>query len=326
MIAAERDTWLQMFDTDEEAAGHEKEIQVSRNELAASLGMSLKAAVSQLQTGSKDLWLEISQADYKFLTASRDAAVASAYTAALSGAKPLTIDSARAQIEIYQELGARASRVDACLASFPPRTQTPALAQAIVFTGHMLDAPGRDKPRFPPSEEANARSAIKKAVSDLLVSIPGQAIGIAGGACGGDILFHEVCAELGVPTRVLLTLPEGPFIATSVKHGGPDWVKRFNALIKSAPVQILGESEALPPWMRERPGYDVWQRTNIWLLEEAVSTGAPVQTLIALWDGQSGDGPGGTKHLVEMAQQRGLSTNILLTSVVFSDLAVAQKV
>ena len=23
--------------------------------------------------------------------------------------------------------------------------------------------------------------------------------GIAGGACGGDILFHEVCDELGIP-------------------------------------------------------------------------------------------------------------------------------
>jgi len=30
----------------------------------------------------------------------------------------------------------------------------------------------------------------------------GKLIGISGGAGGGDILFHEVCDELGIPTMM----------------------------------------------------------------------------------------------------------------------------
>jgi hypothetical protein len=37
-----------------------------------------------------------------------------------------------------------------------------------------------------------------------------ELIGIAGGACGGDILFHEVCEELKIPTRL--------FLAKQVQH------------------------------------------------------------------------------------------------------------
>ena len=31
---------------------------------------------------------------------------------------------------------------------------------------------------------------------------PGVIVGLAGGACGGDILFHEVCAEQGIETEI----------------------------------------------------------------------------------------------------------------------------
>lgn len=321
LIAADRPTWSGMFETDEMALEQEKKIQTNHDRLAAAVGMSLKSESERLKKGVKDLWLGISQADYKFLTASRDSAVAAGYEAALAGAEPFHIASARAQIELFRDLDLRQSRVEACLDSFPAAAAPDVpLAQTIVFTGHMIDAPGREKPRFPPGQEGNARKAIHAAVSDLLNATPGLALGIAGGANGGDILFHEVCAELGVPTRVLLTLPEGPFIAASVAHGGPAWIKRFNALIKERPTQILAETKQLPRWMRERPGYDVWQRTNLWLLEEALATGTPAQTLVALWDGESGDGPGGTRHLVELARERGLNTQILSTSVIFPNL------
>jgi hypothetical protein len=70
--------------------------------------------------------------------------------------------------------------------------------------------------------------------------------------------------------------------------------------------------------MREPAGYDIWQRTNLWLLEEALASEAPNLALIALWDGKSGDGPGGTKDLVDTARNRGVNTVLLNTTVVFS--------
>jgi hypothetical protein len=319
LVDKERPVWSGIFETDEDAAQCEKKMRTDRDRLAAAVGMSLASTVERLPEGAKDAWLAISQADYKFLTIrNRDTAVAAGYVAALTGAEPFHVSSARAQIELFRSLGLCESLVAACLASFPrsPPPDEP-LAQTIVFTGHMVDKEGRKPPRFPKEQEGNARKAIHQAVKDLIEATPGRALGIAGGANGGDILFHEVCTELGVPTRVLLTLPEGPFIAESVAHGGADWVRRFNELIKTHPPQILSESKDLPRWMRGRDDYDVWQRTNLWLVEEALTTGSRVQTLIALWDGESGDGPGGTKHLVELAGQSGLTPKILLTKAIF---------
>jgi hypothetical protein len=36
---------------------------------------------------------------------------------------------------------------------------------------------------------------------------PGPAIAIAGGASGGDLLFLEVCEELGIERRMYLVIP-----------------------------------------------------------------------------------------------------------------------
>ena len=42
-------------------------------------------------------------------------------------------------------------------------------------------------------------------------------------------------------------------------------------------------------------------------------------TLIALWNGQEGDGPGGTKHMVELAQDRKAHVVILDTNQICSE-------
>jgi hypothetical protein len=41
------------------------------------------------------------------------------------------------------------------------------------------------------------------------------------------------------------------------------------------------------------------------MVEEAIAI-APQRTLLALWDGKAGDGPGGTEHLVKAAPGFGL--------------------
>jgi hypothetical protein len=57
-----------------------------------------------------------------------------------------------------------------------------------------------------------------------------------------------------------------------------------------------------------KTNYDIWQRTNLWLLEEAFARAATNLALIALRGGKSGDGPGGTKDLVDVARNRGVNT------------------
>ncbi|RXH58273.1 hypothetical protein GRAN_1583 [Granulicella sibirica] len=178
---------------------------------------------------------------------------------------------------------------------------------AILFTGHMIDAPDRKHPRFPASCEGRAREAMAKTLRELKRVHTVRTVGIAGGASGGDLLFHEECASLGIETLLRLTLPQEKFIETSVAPAGEAWVKRFHALVErlgKSNVEVLGDSLELPAWMGERMDYDVWQRTNLWLMQEAIAR-APARSLLALWDGEAGDGPGGTQHLVEAALRYG---------------------
>ena len=141
--------------------------------------------------------------------------------------------------------------------------------------------------------------AAEQALSD------GKIVGVCGGACGGDILFHEVCAELDVPTRLYLALPRERFCVTSVQHAGPDWVERYYRLCTRLVPRILAESEELPKWLRGKQGYGIWQRTNLWMLYNALALHGKELTLIALWDTGDGDGPGGTDDLVFQVRLRG---------------------
>ena len=57
--------------------------------------------------------------------------------------------------------------------------------------------------------------------------------------------------------------------------------------------------------------YSVWERNNRWTLHNALAHGAAHATLLVLWNGERGDGPGGTADMVETARERGARTVIL---------------
>jgi hypothetical protein len=79
-----------------------------------------------------------------------------------------------------------------------------------LFSGHMIDAPGREKPRFPPDEELIAARAIAQALADLGV---GQTdLAICGGACGGDLLFAEAALARGAHLEVYIPFDEATFL------------------------------------------------------------------------------------------------------------------
>jgi hypothetical protein len=175
-------------------------------------------------------------------------------------------------------------------------------AQSVLFTGHMIDAATRAEPRFPARAEGPARVAIREAV--LRLRGGGEpTVGIAGGASGGDLLFHEVCAELGVPTRLRLALPADQFVQQSVAPAGKDWVLRFEKLLEQLGphVRVMAEGDGLLDGATE----NIWQRANLWMIEEARRL-APRRVLLALWDGRGGDGPGGTENLLQEAARFGV--------------------
>jgi hypothetical protein len=175
------------------------------------------------------------------------------------------------------------------------------MKHVIVFTGHMIDKEGRKEPRFPAGKENAARAEIQKLLR-AEKNANDKLTGIAGGACGGDILFHEVCGELNIPSEIYLAMPAEEFKKHSVSFAGKIWEDRFDALIKKIPVHILPT---------EKNEESIWEATNIWMLESADEIEKNNITLIALWDGKGGDGPGGTESMINTAKKKNAKINII---------------
>jgi len=175
----------------------------------------------------------------------------------------------------------------------------------ILFTGHMIDAKDRGAPRFPPHKEMSVRQEIEKHIRNLKERFNNDLIGIAGGACGGDILFHELCLEINIPSEMYLAMSIPQFKKESVSFAGKTWDKRFDKLAEQLTVHILPESNA------GDKSENVWERTNLWMLQAALEEGGKHMTLIALWDGKRGDGNGGTEHMVNVANDEGAKVEII---------------
>ena len=179
-------------------------------------------------------------------------------------------------------------------------------AEVLLFTGHRIDAPGRTGPRFPAAAEPLAAEMIAAAIAAELARSSGPMAGLAGGASGGDILFHEIAARLGVPTELCLALPPAAYCATSVVDGGPEWVARFDALCEGLPIRLL-PSEA----HQDERQLSIWERSNLWMLDSAFGWTRGGVGLLALWDGGGGDGPGGTADMVARARAGGARVELM---------------
>ena len=175
----------------------------------------------------------------------------------------------------------------------------------ILFTGHMIDGEDRKEPRFPASKE----QAVKEAVYKMLVLQKAKANlplnGIASGACGSDILFHELCLALNIPSQIYLAAPVEEFKKGSVSFAGKNWQKRYDELIEKLPVYVL------PAGNSDAANMNIYERTNEWMLDTALSYGGGNMTLIAVWNGGGGDGKGGTEHMVKMAKEQGAEVEII---------------
>ena len=87
--------------------------------------------------------------------------------------------------------------------------------RVFLFSGHMIDAPDRASPRFPPDKEGIAARRIAAAL-DALGAGPGD-LALAQGASGGDLLFLEACKVRGVRLLLMLPFAEPAFIKRSVR-------------------------------------------------------------------------------------------------------------
>lgn len=168
--------------------------------------------------------------------------------------------------------------------SCPPR-------RVILFAGHMVDAPGRTRPRFPPACVPAAAQRITAALEELEAGA--DDLGLTQGAAGGDLLFAEAAQARGLPLQLLQPFPEAEFIERSVRPvcDGEAWVARYRAVA----ARLATPPQTMPTAAADDNPYE---RCNRWLLDTALACGGDRVWLLCLWDGQGGDGAGGTAHMV----------------------------
>jgi hypothetical protein len=167
-----------------------------------------------------------------------------------------------------------------------------------LFSGHMIDAPGREKPRFPPDKEPIAARAIAETLADLLLGSADLAI--CGGACGGDLLFAEAALARGAHLELYIPFDEPTFLEKSVDFADRYWRARYFAA-KAPAVLHIAPNELDPI----REGEDAYERNNMWMLDSALRFGADAVDFVCLWNGEGGDGPGGTLHMMDAVRKLG---------------------
>ncbi|MBF0530684.1 MAG: adenylate/guanylate cyclase domain-containing protein, partial [Deltaproteobacteria bacterium] len=178
------------------------------------------------------------------------------------------------------------------------------IPQVVVFTGHMLDRPGRLEPRFPACLEGQ----VKQNIRERLINMDGR-IGFASGACGADIIFLETVLELGGQMHLVLPFNLDQFLKERVAIiPDSDWPSRLNRLMEKATDVIWASSQPM------RDSIISFQYTNLLLLGLAKIKAKQFLTDVipmAVWDGRPGDGLYGTAHTVEDWRGRGLSVEII---------------
>ncbi len=174
--------------------------------------------------------------------------------------------------------------------------------QVLLFSGHLVDAPGRPVPRFPAAKVAAAAERIGRVLDEIGANA--QDLAYSQAAAGGDLLFIEACLARGVRCEVLLPFDETEFIAQSIAPvtDGAQWQARYAAAKAKLTQPIRCMADALGP---TPAGTNPFERCNQWLLDSALAHGAQKLRFICLWNGAGGDGPGGTRHMHDEVQRLG---------------------
>ena len=179
------------------------------------------------------------------------------------------------------------------------------LPRVAVFSGHMLDRPGRSEPRFPPELEPAVAQLLREKLGELEV---GE--GYASAACGGDLLFLEVLQDLGATTHIVLPYERDAFVRESVDiTADGTWKLRFDLAMRAAGENV----SVVSPHPVEAGGIS-YEFAN-WILHGLASMRAEQLATelvgIAVWNGRQGDGPGGTSAAVQRWRRLGMRVEVI---------------
>ncbi len=252
---------------------------------------------------AKDLWLDATMGECHLLLGDHDEAAAfygKAVTTATAAGHFGSLSSTLRQLRmLISEIGEDARGVWDSLS-------LPGIA---VFSGHMIDRPGRPEPRFPATAEENVRASLREVVARRAIKMA-----FASCACGGDILFLEEVLAAGGECVVVPPLPLTATIRNSVAFAGGRWEARLKAILGNPMTKILapecdetGENDAI-----------VYDFTNRYLLGLAIlkarALGFPLLG-VCVWDRRKSGLGGGTDSAVKLWREQNMDVEIVTPEV-----------
>ncbi|MEK7276069.1 MAG: tetratricopeptide repeat-containing protein [Chloroflexota bacterium] len=299
----------------EGASDSDPEIRALRQQLAGLRGAVQVALNDIVQRDPSDYWALISIGLLAISTVTDPDVVTRAYKKALTAARKniFNLESSLGLLEVLHALNYRPEPLAAGMTVLRDELkrcreeeESQELAvqkppRVFLFSGHMIDLPGREDVRFPTGMENEARERIEAAIDKFHADENDLAI-IGGAACGGDLLFIEACLQRKMNVEVLLPFGEAEFIKESVSFAGDAWVERFYNARNHQDLTIHLQPDRVGP---ARSDDNPYERNNRWALYSALIYGIDRLRLIVLWDGKAGFGPGGTAHMVQEVRRLG---------------------
>ena len=190
------------------------------------------------------------------------------------------------------------------------------LPRIVVCSGHMFDRLDRKQPRFPHQLEARVQKEIKARLAQMEAQV-----GFSSLACGADMIFAEAVLERGGEINVVLPFSKDDFKESSVEFiPGTSFGDRFERILEnSATLTNLSElGTAIDP-----AAYEYCNQVLMGLaLLKGRFLGLDVMPL-AVWDGRTGDGRGGTQSFVEFWEKRRTKVEIIYLDKILNEEAVA---
>ncbi|MGH8511394.1 MAG: TRAFs-binding domain-containing protein [Gammaproteobacteria bacterium] len=211
-----------------------------------------------------------------------------------------SVRSMHDQVQLFQQLGYQPEAVAPVAGLLQARCDElgrpgQRYGKVVIGSGHMIDAPEREKPRFPTTKAKAVCAQIACRLDQWDIG-PGD-LAVCGGASGADILFAEECLRRGAHTRLLLAQEVDDFVRASVRCAGHDWVQRFHALLEKA--EVATQPERLG---KEPNGVSIYARNNRWIVNTGRAEADSTKRIYAIvvWNQRESEGQGGAEDLAHL--------------------------
>jgi class 3 adenylate cyclase len=176
------------------------------------------------------------------------------------------------------------------------------MPRVAVFAGHMVDQPLRSPDRLP----ERIVPAVKQAIG-VWLEHEDVRIGFGAAACGADLLFLEAVIERQGAAHVVLPFDRESYCQTSVAVAGQSWVDRFRQVLAKAVVQPVSGRPL-------RSGVVAYDYANGILHGLAIIHARRLATelrQLAVWNGERGEGPGGTADVINHWSKAGKRIDVI---------------